>query len=322
MPRKSTAFEILIASPGDIVSERLVLAEVIEDWNSAHARPTGIMLQARRWELDAVPSMADRPQALINKQLVDEADILIAVFSTRLGSPTGVAASGTVEEIERLRSTKKPVFVYFSKAPVPRDHDAAQLQLLNEYKRDLSKAGLYFEFDNDEMLRRMASRHLASTMSTIAGLPPEPTPKSDLARVYVQTGQAGRSGDVRTVKVSAVIENISPVKRITEYTLTFSVPRACLTFTSSSYMDEIKSEDPTRRVFRRSESSPGVVRTIFAGDKAPIFALDLGVDQLKLKGTYLAGDIEAVLADKVTIDAVVDGEPLYAEKPVAEIFAT
>ncbi len=87
-------------------------------------------------------------------------------------------------------------------------------------------------------------------------------------------------------------------------------------------MDEIKSEDPTRRVFRRSESSPGVVRTIFAGDNAPIFALDLGVDQLKLKGTYLAGDIEAVLADKVTIDAVVDGEPLYAEKPVAEIFAT
>lgn len=280
------------------------------------------MLQSRRWELDAVPTLGDRPQAIVNKQLVDEADILIAVFSTRLGSPTGVAASGTVEEIERLRSMNKPVFVYFSKAPVPRDHDPEQLRLLNRYKHELSVAGLYFEFDSDEALRRMVSRHLATAMSTIAGLPSEPAsaPKSNLAQVYIRIGELGRSGEVRTVKVSAVIENTSAVKRITDYVLTLSVPRACLTFTSFTYMDEVKGENPERRNFRRSERSPGQPSIIFPGDKAPIYALELGVDQLMMQGTYLAGDIKAVLADKVTVEAIVDGELLYAEKLVSEIF--
>lgn len=321
MPRKATAFEILIASPGDVVTERLVLSEVIEDWNSSHSRSRGIMLQTRKWELDAVPAMGDRPQALLNKQLVDEADILIAVFSARLGSPTGVAASGTVEEIERLRSMNKPVFVYFSKAPVPRDHNAAQLQLLNEYKLELRSAGLYFEFDNDETLRRMVSRHLASTMSTVASLPPGPTLlKSDLARVYVQSGNPRRTGEINAVRVSAVIQNISPVKRITEYTVTLSVPRACLSYSSAAYSGEIQSEDTTRRKFRRSEDSPGGTRMIVADDQLSLFALDLAIDQLKLKGTYLEGDFDAALADKVTIDAIVNGERFYAEKSIAEMF--
>jgi len=150
---------------------------------------------------------------------------------------------------------------------------------------------------------------------------PEPTPKPNLARVFLETGQHGRSGDVNTVIVSVVLENLSQAKRIREYTVTFSVPRACLAFSSSNFVDEIKSDDPTRRLFRRSESSPGVAGTIFAGDKMSVFALDLGIEQLKLKGTYLEGDINAALAEKVTVDAIVDEEPLYAEKSIADIFS-
>jgi hypothetical protein len=67
--------------------------------------------------------MGERPQAIINRQLVDDADLLFAVFSTRLGSPTGVAESGTAEEIERLRGMQKPVLVYFSQAPLLRNHN-------------------------------------------------------------------------------------------------------------------------------------------------------------------------------------------------------
>jgi hypothetical protein len=39
-----------------------------------------------------------------------------------------------------------------------------------------------------------------------------------------------------------------------------------------------------------------------------------------MTGTYLAGNYEGVLADKVTANAVVEGEQLYAEKTIAEIF--
>jgi hypothetical protein len=66
MPRNSTVYEVLIASPGDVVSERVVVAEVVEDWNAAHAKHLGIMLQSRRWELDSRPELGERPQAIIN----------------------------------------------------------------------------------------------------------------------------------------------------------------------------------------------------------------------------------------------------------------
>ena len=87
MPRNSIVYEVLIVSPNDVAPERDIVAEVIADWNSAHARATGIVLQARRWKLDVVPQMGGRPQALINKQLVEDADILIGVFASRLGTP-------------------------------------------------------------------------------------------------------------------------------------------------------------------------------------------------------------------------------------------
>jgi hypothetical protein len=81
-----------------------------------------------------------------------------------------------------------------------------------------------------------------------------------------------------------------------------------------------KDEQPNRRFFRRSNSDGGSVAIIFQGDKVPIFAIDLGVDQLLMKGTYLAGDYEGTLADKVIVDAVVEGELLHAERSVAELF--
>src|SRR5271157_4965996 len=150
MPRESIAYEVLIASPSDVASERHIVAEVVADWNSAHARTTGIVLQSRRWELNAVPQMGERPQALINKQLVEEADILIGVFSSRLGTPTGVAPSGTVEEVDHFVKLGKPVMLYFSTGPVPHSHDPIQFQRLKEYQHQIASTGLYFEFDGAE----------------------------------------------------------------------------------------------------------------------------------------------------------------------------
>jgi hypothetical protein len=152
-------------------------------------------------------------------------------------------------------------------------------------------------------------------------LPPPQSAQSDLARIFIRTRLGERSGDVRTVKVSAVIENVSAKRKITDYVCTMSVPRACLTHMSAVFLGEIRLEEPSnRRVFRVSSSDPGRSAIIFQGDKVPLFALDLGVDQLKMTGTYLAGDYEGTLAEKVTVDAVVEGELLHAERTVADIF--
>jgi hypothetical protein len=39
-----------------------------------------------------------------------------------------------------------------------------------------------------------------------------------------------------------------------------------------------------------------------------------------MTGTYLAGDYDGTLSEKVTVDAVVEGELLHAERTVADIF--
>jgi hypothetical protein len=39
-----------------------------------------------------------------------------------------------------------------------------------------------------------------------------------------------------------------------------------------------------------------------------------------MTGTYLAGDYEGTLAEKVTVDAVIEGELVHAERTVADIF--
>jgi hypothetical protein len=189
-------YEVLIASPGDVPNERRVLAEVIEDWNAAHAKAMNCSLQARRWELDAIPEMGETPQGIINRQLVDDADLLFAVFGNRLGSPTGVAASGTAEEIERLRETRKPVLVYFSQAPLPRNHDADELRRLNEYKEKLKEEGLYCEFSDLEDLRRKASRHLAARMNSLMSKPESNAldgikDENQHARLKIRVGKKG-----------------------------------------------------------------------------------------------------------------------------------
>jgi hypothetical protein len=323
MPRQSISYDILIASPSDTASERDVISECIRDWNSVHAHE-GVHCRDVRWELDSVPAFGERSQAIVNKQLVENADVLIGIFKARFGSATGVAQSGTIEEIERFVESGKPVMLYFSNGAVPRDHDAEQLQLVKDYQHQIKGRSIYGEFSDLDDLRRKVNRHLGATMATIGGeaKPSKaPTDKNDLARVFIRSRRGQRSGDVNTVHVSAVLENLSQRRKITDYVCTISVPRACLTHSSTSFMGEVHKEgQENRRFFRRSSADPGSIKIIFQGDKVSVFSLDLGVDQLRLAGTYLAGDYEGTLGDKVIVDAVVEGEILHVERTVADIF--
>lgn len=322
MPKQGITYEILIASPSDVVEERDIVSACARDWNSAHST-SGVHVRDVRWELDAIPSMGERGQAVINDQLVDNADILIGIFKARIGTPTGISASGTIEEIDRFIAAEKPVMLYFSTGPIPNNHDPEQFRLLKDYKNQFASRGIYAEFIDENELRTKVSRNLAAMMLRLsAGHSATPGPRpSDLARVFIRSRPSERSGDVRTVKVSAMIENISPTRRISSYMVELSVPKACLTHTSAIHMGEVRKDQPSdRRYFRRSEHEPGAVQYIFKGDRIPIFALDLGVDQLKMDYPQLKGDYEGTMADQVVIDAVIEGEAFHAERTVADIF--
>jgi hypothetical protein len=154
VPFKATVLRVLIASPGDTVEERNALRETLHDWNGVHG-DEGVMLQPQMWERDAVPDLGGHPQKMINEQLVDDADMLIGVFWTKLGTPTPEADSGSVEEIERVAAAGKPVLLYFSRRPVdPRSIDPAEYERLLDARKRFEGRGLVNDFETVEELGR------------------------------------------------------------------------------------------------------------------------------------------------------------------------
>src|SRR3546814_1378667 len=84
--------------------------------------------------------MGDRPQAILNNQFVDDCDLLVGLFWARLGSDTGKAPSGSVEEIDRTAAAGKPVMVYFSDRPIsPSVINLEQFTKLSSFKAQRSE---------------------------------------------------------------------------------------------------------------------------------------------------------------------------------------
>ena len=165
--RTAIVFNVLIASPADVSEERDAVTAAIHAWNASNYSTTGIMLNPVRWETHSFPESGDRTQSIVNRQIVDEGDFLIGIFGNRLGTPTGAAQSGTIEEIERFRKAGKHVALYFSTADVPRNADRDQLAALEKYQRERAKDTLYFTFSNATELRILVTQHLPRIVAEV-----------------------------------------------------------------------------------------------------------------------------------------------------------
>ena len=174
MVQRGLIFRALVASPSDCIHERKIIPEVISSWNAVHSLSSAAIIEPILWETHSHPAIGDRPQAIINKQLVDHCDLLAGAFWTRLGTPTGAAESGTAEEIEHFREADKPVLLYFSSAPVvPESIDVEQYKALTEYRKRLNQQGLYFKYESLSEFREMLQRHLAGIMIDLLKVQPE-----------------------------------------------------------------------------------------------------------------------------------------------------
>src|SRR5688572_30782114 len=110
--------KVMIASPSDVAPEREAARDVIRRWNDLHAEERKVVLMPIGWETHSRPDLSDRPQAIINKQVLKGCDVLVGIFWTRIGTATGAAVSGTVEEINEHVAAGRPAMIYFSTAPV------------------------------------------------------------------------------------------------------------------------------------------------------------------------------------------------------------
>lgn len=108
--------------------------------------------------------MIARRELSIDK-IVKDADLLVAMFWTRIGTPTDAAKSGTVEEIEEHIKAGKPAMLYFSSAPVrPDSLDEAQYAEVKTFKGSMKERGLYEEYESLDQFREKFARHLTLTI--------------------------------------------------------------------------------------------------------------------------------------------------------------
>jgi hypothetical protein len=161
MAYQATVVPIMIASPGDVYEEREVARDVIHTWNYINSLAAHTVLMPVAWETHSSPELGKRAQELINERVLKDCDLLVGIFWTRIGTPTGESVSGTVQEIEKHIAAGKPAMLYFSSKPVaPQSINAEQYKALTEFKQRCLDLGMIEEFENLPDFKQKFSRQL------------------------------------------------------------------------------------------------------------------------------------------------------------------
>jgi len=177
MARQVKHLRILLASPSDVAPERESVDRVVAELNRTLPAAVGVHLDLVAWETSSTPSLGSDPQAILNSQLGDDADIFIGLLWARMGTPTPRAASGTAEEFSRVYSRWKAdpdsvaVMFYFKEAGVPVDVDTDQLRAVQEFRRSLQDAAITARFENAAELEMHLRVHLTRQVFSRAAQP-------------------------------------------------------------------------------------------------------------------------------------------------------
>lgn len=154
--------EVMIASPGDVPRERAIVREVLYDWNDLHASDRNVVFLPVGWDTHSAPDLAGPPQDIINERVLKRCDVLVGIFWTRIGSPTGKSVSGSVEEIEEHLKLNKPVMLYFSQVPVQQGSvDQKQFDALQEFKAWAMQRGIVRPYQDHSDFRDQLRRDIA-----------------------------------------------------------------------------------------------------------------------------------------------------------------
>ncbi|GAA3514092.1 hypothetical protein GCM10022140_47530 [Rhodococcus aetherivorans] len=161
---------VMISGPGDTTEEVRAVEETINKWNRDHAEGERVVFIPQHYLTDTVPVLSKGVdgQTIINEQITDKADVVIALFKYRLGTPTPRNDySGTVEEAE-ARSDTGNVHVYFwdgESVPTGILRDSRKLKdwtELGEYRATFhaNESGLYSSYSSVESLSQSVERAL------------------------------------------------------------------------------------------------------------------------------------------------------------------
>lgn len=218
MPRQSTVVSIFLASPSDVASERAAIDRIIKQWNAIRGKEKNLVFDVIRWETNTSSARGLDAQDVINTQINDDYDAMIALFWTRLGTETARSDSGAVEEYERALDRHRAgepieIAVYFKVSPpVLNSLDPMQYQGVLDLKVRLNTDGVYYkEFTDDQTLDFEINILLDRLARTFAEGPVEPPVLSEPhvnSDADSNAGEEPRNEDAEEVGFLDVLESM------------------------------------------------------------------------------------------------------------------
>lgn len=180
MAYHSLTILLLISAPSDIPDEDMAtIKRTLSQWNLTVGRSTGLTVLPVSWTEHAASEFGERPQEIINDQLVIESDMVLALFADRLGTPTGEAESGTAEEIERMLEAGKHVSVLVNAAPRAPLSGAKAIEekgRLEEYLGGLRSRALVLRYSTQADLIGHVNNMLSRATAKVEAKAERPTP--------------------------------------------------------------------------------------------------------------------------------------------------
>lgn len=164
MKHNVTMFDLLLSCPGDAYKECYpAVKRAIERINADPQISNSISISLKHWSTSSYPQSGGQAQKLLNSQMVNDADIAVAIFWTRFGTPTDDYDSGTEEEIDLLIKNNRQVFLYFLDKPIPPSITDSPEYAENRKKITLFQKkydGLYYIVKDENDLQEKIVDHL------------------------------------------------------------------------------------------------------------------------------------------------------------------
>lgn len=165
---QADGFRIFLASPGGLDDYRRAAREQFEHIRLTIASPRRIDFDPIGWE--DIPPGFGRPQSLINPKL-DECNVLVGILGKQLGTPTGEAVSGFVEEYERMaaragKGEHVAIWIYTLRLAAEDLADPGdKLKAVLAFRERLYKEALVKEFRNVDDFAMQLYRDLISLVA-------------------------------------------------------------------------------------------------------------------------------------------------------------
>ena len=168
MPNYQKKYSVLISCPTDIKDEINIIKEVVIRWNEINSKNLNCTVTVSHWSVDSYPESGERAQQLVNRQILTDADIIVGIFWSHFGTPTGLARSGTEEELRLGLELEKDIMLYFSEIPIP-NHliNEDELIKINLFKEEYRSIGIYWRFTSLENFKSVFTRHFDLVMEQI-----------------------------------------------------------------------------------------------------------------------------------------------------------